>query len=239
MSLLRRLADRLRSGRRRLLLVGAGACLAGALVLWTLAFSSSEESTKPASSSGAPGNEGARLTYAADDDVSREAKRPPRDRPRSRLPEGHEPAFGNAVARVRIAAIGVDAPVIRLGLNPDRTLQVPGEASKAGWWSGGARPGRPGAAVIVGHVDSRSGPAVFYRLGELSTGDRVEVLYPDGSEADFLVTAQRQASKNRFPTRAVYGDTTGASLRLVTCSGSFDSARGHYRSNLIVFARQA
>lgn len=195
-----------------------------------------------------PGNEGALVSDPARRTTVRPVEKtrpeksvrePAAERPRTRLPEGHEPAFGKSIARIKIPAIGVDAPVVRLGLNPDQTLQVPGQAAEAGWWSGGARPGRPGAAVVVGHVDSRSGPGVFYRLGALSAGDRVRVAYPDGSGADFVVTHRRQAPKNRFPTRVVYGDTREPTLRIVTCAGSFDQSRGHYRSNLIVFARRA
>lgn len=238
--------ERQRAGRRRALLGVSAASLIGAFALWGLAVSSGREAGRTALTTVQPAEERA-LVSDQEQDPTRRAKearetRPPpakteEERPRTRLPAGHEPAFGKAVARVRIPAIDVDAPVISLGKNKDKTLQVPGQASEAGWWSGGARPGRPGASVVVGHVDSRSGPGVFYRLDALSTGDEIEVVYPNGSRARFAVTHRRQTRKNNFPTKVVYGDTEGPTLRLVTCAGSFDHSRGHYRSNLIVFAR--
>lgn len=159
-------------------------------------------------------------------------------RPRQRLARGHHPASGPSLARIKIPAIGVDAPVIRLGLNSDHTLQVPARTDVTGWWSGGAIPGRRGAAVIVGHVDSKVGPAVFFRLRDLRPGDRIRVI-PRGRPA-VTFTAQRsiEAPKDHFPTREVYAPTRRPTLRLVTCTGTFNQASGHYRDNLIVFARR-
>jgi sortase (surface protein transpeptidase) len=137
---------------------------------------------------------------------------------------------------VVIPAIGVSAPLIRLGLQPDRRMKVPEDYSVAGWYKGGPRPGEPGPAVIVGHVDSKRGPAVFYRLGELRRGDVVVVRYPSALEVRFRVERTERHPKAAFPTGRVYGDTAGATLRLVTCGGTFDRASGHYRDNVIVFA---
>jgi sortase (surface protein transpeptidase) len=137
---------------------------------------------------------------------------------------------------VAIPAIGVSAPLIRLGLQPDRRMEVPEDFAVAGWYGGGPRPGEPGPAVIAGHVDSRTGPAVFYRLGELRPGDVVVVRYPGRSQARFRVKRTERHPKRAFPTSRVYGDTAGAALRLVTCGGTFDRASGHYRDNVIVFA---
>jgi sortase (surface protein transpeptidase) len=106
----------------------------------------------------------------------------------------------------------------------------------AGWYAGGTRPGDPGSAVILGHVDSKSGPAVFYRLGELRRGDGVTIRRADGSSVRFVVQRTEQYPKRRFPTDAVYYPTLTPALRLVTCGGQFDYATGHYRSNVIVFA---
>jgi len=106
----------------------------------------------------------------------------------------------------------------------------------AGWYAGGTRPGDPGSAVILGHVDSRSGPAVFYRLRELRPGDTVEVARADGSKVRFAVQRTEQYDKRRFPTDEVYYPTLTPALRLVTCGGQFDHTTGHYRSNVIVFA---
>jgi sortase (surface protein transpeptidase) len=137
---------------------------------------------------------------------------------------------------VAIPAIGVSAPLVRLGLRPDRRMEVPEDYSVAGWYTGGPRPGERGPAVIAGHVDSRRGPAVFYRLGELRRGDLVVVSYPGRAKARFRVERTERHPKRAFPTSRVYGDTAGPALRLVTCGGSFDQASGHYRDNVIVFA---
>jgi sortase (surface protein transpeptidase) len=141
--------------------------------------------------------------------------------------------------RIRIPAIGVSAPVIPLGLNPDRSLEVPQDFGDTGWFKGGPEPGERGAAVIVGHVDSRSGPAVFYRLRALRAGDSIWIRLRDGSSVRYVVTRGRSAPKNRFPTKLVYARTTQPTLRLVTCDGAFDTSTGHYVDNYIVFARLA
>jgi hypothetical protein len=141
--------------------------------------------------------------------------------------------------RVEIPAIGVRARIIRLGLNPDRTLEVPTDFGDAGWWSGGPRPGEPGPAVIVGHVDSYTGPAVFYRLRELRLRDTVIVLRRDGTRARFSVIGSEQYPKSDVPTGRVYGRTVGPTLRLITCGGAFDRSSGHYLDNTVVYARTA
>jgi hypothetical protein len=138
--------------------------------------------------------------------------------------------------RISIPAIGINARVIRLGLNPDRTLQTPKQFSDTGWWSGGAKPGARGPAVIVGHVDSYTGPAVFFRLTQLQRGDRIAVRGANGHTVRFVVRRLASFRKARFPTRLVYGLTRRPTLRLVTCSGAFDRATGHYLDNTIVFA---
>ena len=138
--------------------------------------------------------------------------------------------------RIEIPAIGVTSSLDRLGRAPDRTVQVPSRWEVAGWYAPGTRPGDPGSAVILGHVDSRSGPAVFYRLRELRRGDLVEVARADGSTVRFTVQRTEQYDKRRFPTDEVYYPTLTPALRLVTCGGEFDATAGHYRSNIIVFA---
>ncbi|HYX80678.1 MAG TPA: class F sortase [Actinomycetota bacterium] len=141
--------------------------------------------------------------------------------------------------QLSIPAIGVRTPLIRLGLEPNGTLQVPTDFSVAGWYDLGPSPGEVGPAVIVGHVDSTAGPAVFYRLGQLTPGETVQVAREDGTEVPFRVYAVREFVKADFPTALVYGPTEGPELRLITCGGGFDSATGHYLDNIVVFARSA
>ena len=135
-----------------------------------------------------------------------------------------------------IPSIGVQTSLIRLGLAADGTLQVPRSTAVAGWYTGSPRPGAVGSAVIAGHIDSRTGPGVFFRLSLLRPGDRVYVRRADGTLAVFLVTAVRQFPKDSFPTSAVYGPTPDPEVRLITCGGTFDPQLGSYLSNTIVYA---
>lgn len=137
---------------------------------------------------------------------------------------------------VEVPAIGVRARIVPLGLNGDGSLQVPEDFSQTGWWTGGPEPGEPGAAVIVGHVDSYRGPAVFFRLGELRRGDEILVHRRGGSRVSYVVDHVEQHPKDAFPTDAVYGHSDRVLLRLVTCGGDFDREARSYRDNLIVFA---
>lgn len=140
--------------------------------------------------------------------------------------------------RLLIPAIGTNSRIIPLGLNRDRTIQVPSSFGLAGWFKPGPEPGERGAAVILGHVDSRSGPGVFYRLRALRRGDRVTVVVRTGSKIHFRVTGMKAVPKHRFPTRLIYRHKGGPGLRLITCDGRFDSRTGHYVDNYVVFAKQ-
>ncbi|TDC31853.1 class F sortase [Micromonospora sp. 15K316] len=148
--------------------------------------------------------------------------------PAARPPRG-EPT------RVRVPRIGLDSPLTVLGLDRAGALVPPTDFDLAGWYGGGPAPGDPGPAVLAGHLDSRHGPAVFARLGELRPGDTVEVRR-GGQWLPFRVTGALRTRKDRFPTAAVYGPTPGAELRLITCGGDFDRRRRHYVDNVVVFA---
>jgi sortase (surface protein transpeptidase) len=136
---------------------------------------------------------------------------------------------------VRVPSIGVDAAVTPLGLDAEGALEVPAVYELAGWWVGGARAGEPGPLVIVGHVDSDSGPAVFHRLRDLRTGDRVEVERADGTVAVYEITVVEQHPKDEFPTLAVYGHTPTPTVRLITCGGAFDGRARSYRDNVVAY----
>ena len=138
--------------------------------------------------------------------------------------------------RVHIPAIGVEAPVIPLSIDAGGTLEAPQHFDEAGWNRDGPEPGEVGTAVIAGHVDSRTGPAVFFRLRDLSEGDPIHVHRADGTLVTFEVTSSAQYDKREVPSEQVYGATGGIELRLVTCGGEFDRSRRSYRDNLIVFA---
>jgi hypothetical protein len=155
-------------------------------------------------------------------------------------PAGHGPSLPRSVpVSVQIPAIGVNSSLLHLGLNPDGTIQVPSlyaRPDEAAWYKYSATPGQIGASVIEGHVDTRQGPAVFFRLGALRPGNHVDVTLADGTVAIFRVTAVRQYPKSNFPSQAIYAPAGYAALHLITCGGVFDSASGHYLSTTVVFA---
>jgi LPXTG-site transpeptidase (sortase) family protein len=135
-----------------------------------------------------------------------------------------------------IPSIGVQTSLVHLGLTAAGALQVPPSTAVAGWFTGSPRPGATGSAVIAGHIDSRAGPGVFFRLSSLRAGDEVYVRRADGTLAVFRVTTVSQYAKDKFPTAAVYGATPDAELRLITCGGTFDYDTGSYLSNTVVYA---
>jgi len=149
-------------------------------------------------------------------------------------PQAPEPVW------LSVPALGISkTSLVDLGLQRDGALQVPASTAVAGWYTGSPRPGAVGAAVIAGHVDSRSGPGIFFWLRTLQPGDKVYVGRADGTMAVFTVTEVRKFAKDKFPTAAVYGPEPDAELRLITCGGVFDRSLGSYLSNVVVFARLA
>ncbi|GAA1991306.1 class F sortase [Microbacterium pumilum] len=139
-------------------------------------------------------------------------------------------------AGIRIPRIGVTSTLESLGIDGEGKLDAPRDFDLAGWYAGGVVPGAVGPAIIAGHVDSPTAPAVFARLGELAPGDEVVITRTDGVELTFRVTGSAQSAKSAFPTDDVYSPVPAPELRLITCAGAFDSAVGHYTDNLVVFA---
>lgn len=139
-------------------------------------------------------------------------------------------------ARLQVPAIAVDTELEQLGLLDDGSLATPVDTDLAGWFEGGPRPGAVGPAVIAGHVSWNGDPSVFFRLTELSPGDEITVEQMDGTTVAFEVTRVEQHPKDEFPTVAVYSNTEGPELRLITCGGEFDSSTGHFDDNIVVFA---
>ncbi|NMO57422.1 class F sortase [Actinoplanes sp. TBRC 11911] len=137
--------------------------------------------------------------------------------------------------RVRIAAINLDTTLESLRLGRDGALQPPKSFGRAGWYADGTAPGDTGPAVIAGHVDSKSGPAIFYRLRELTVGDHIDVTR-GGTIVRFTVTATAWYPKTKFPASWVYGPTPDRQLRLITCGGVFDHSLRSYKDNLVVYA---
>jgi LPXTG-site transpeptidase (sortase) family protein len=155
-------------------------------------------------------------------------------------PQSAAPKPVAAPVSLTIPLIGVQTNLITLGLDPDGELQVPllSQASVAGWYTGSPRPGAIGSAIIVGHIDTTRGPAVFARLNKLTRGDKIYVKRADGTLAEFRVTSVQSYLKDDFPTQEVYGPVPDAELRLITCGGAWDPATRHYVRNIVVYATE-
>lgn len=147
------------------------------------------------------------------------------------------PAGPAAPAHVTIPSLGISSPIMELGLNADRTVEVPpaGQGMTTGWYTGSAVPGEPGAAVLIGHNETRSGDAVFHDLKKIRKGADIAVEGGDGTTVHFTVTATEAVKKDAFPSQKVYGPTDDRALRLITCDGLYDD-EGHTVDNLIVYA---
>jgi hypothetical protein len=135
---------------------------------------------------------------------------------------------------VTIPAVGLSARVVPIGLNAAGQIEMPAPAL-AGWYRRGPAPGAVGPAVIVGHVDTYQGAAVFYRLTGVRTGEDIDVLRADGSHARFVISGVTEVKKTAFPSTAVFGPTSGATIRLITCTGPFNPTSRHYVDSLIVW----
>ncbi|TQS16569.1 class F sortase [Microbispora hainanensis] len=140
--------------------------------------------------------------------------------------------------KISIPAIGVKAVVGSVGVDKSGVIQAPplSKPSLTGWYRYGPAPGDQGPAVILGHVNTRKGAAVFSRLRELKRGNKIAVLRADGKMAIFTVDGIEQVSKSTFPTKRVYSNTITSSLRLITCGGVYNAKQHHYTDNIIVYA---
>ncbi|MFE9643558.1 class F sortase [Streptomyces sp. NPDC006365] len=160
---------------------------------------------------------------------------------RVQLPPAVEPLEGSArPERLVVPSLGVRAPVMVRGLDARGAIEAPpyARAGAVGWYGAGVRPGAEGAALLAGHVDTESGPAVFRRLSELRPGDKARVLRDDGSVAEFTVDDVQVLARDRFDAQQAYGvrQSGRAELRLITCGGSFDPDSRTYTANVVVSA---
>jgi sortase (surface protein transpeptidase) len=185
-------------------------------------------------------------TLAAPKTTATQPKAQPKAQPKTAAsqPKAHTAVLGAQMivrkqmpnpVRISIPAIGVNARIGPLGLNSDGTMEIVKSFTDTGWFAPGPEPGEPGAAVIVGHVASRSGPAVFYRLPQLKVGQLITIRLADGSTVKYVAKSMMKVSKNHFPTNLVYAKTKQPTLRLVTCAGPVTSS-GYHPDNYIVFA---
>lgn len=216
--------------RRVLVAASAGGVLLGC------AQSASGENTPEQSNPG-------QMTPADQGTATPQRPSEPSDSDRSDRDESPEASGASGVVevaapeRVQIPSIDLDEDeLIDLQIQADGRLEVPTDWDDVGWFAGGSRPGEPGPTVIAAHVDSRSGPAVFYRLPEMVEGDEVTVTDAEGREHLYQVERTADFPKDDFPTREVFGSRMEDELRLITCTGQFVAADGRHLDNRVVFA---
>jgi len=142
-------------------------------------------------------------------------------------------------ARVRIPALGIDRRPVPVRVLDDGSLEAPRRYTDVGWWKDGPLPGAEGNAVLVGHVDSETGPAVFYGLTSLQRGDPIAVTRRGASAVRFRVGGVQRFPLEDFPAGRVYRRGGRSGLVLITCGGKYDRAAGRYLDNVVVFADRA
>ncbi|MFD9726201.1 class F sortase [Streptomyces sp. NPDC059072] len=156
------------------------------------------------------------------------------------LPAARAPLAGALPQRVDVPSIGIQAPVIPRDLDKDGAIEPPPYDSPGtvGWWGKGVQPGAAGTALMVGHVDTRAKPAVFYGLSSAQPGGKVRVVRADGSVAEFTIEDVRVYERAGFDPHKAYGQRVAgrAELRLVTCGGSYDKEAKEYTANVVVSA---
>lgn len=143
---------------------------------------------------------------------------------------------GIVPSRLKIPAIKVDAPIDPAGLTEDGDMDVPNDIVSTGWYKEGYMPGQPGNSVIAGHVDGKNGPAVFYNIGKLKTGDEIIVNAEDGTELVFIVDRVEIYPFDESPLREIFGFSTGSRLNLITCTGEYNKKGSYYEDRLVVYS---
>ncbi|MFF8595482.1 class F sortase [Streptomyces sp. NPDC015220] len=152
-------------------------------------------------------------------------------------PPSPAPLSRSRATSLRIPSLGIDAPVVGVGLDAGRQLKTPpvDEPRLVGWYEGGPAPGESGTAVAVGHRDTKTGAAVFAALGQVEPGRGIEVRRADGRTVVYTVDKVRVFDKDHFPDEEVYGHTDRPELHVITCGGLYTRRTG-YSSNVVVFA---
>jgi sortase (surface protein transpeptidase) len=204
--------------RRRVTFAAIGIVLLAAGV-WAIARAVSGGGALPAGAAEIPANVGTRVPGPA------------------AIPTA-APMAASAPVRIEIPVLGVSAPVMPLGRNPDGSLQVPplDNHNLAGWYDGSVTPGQRGSSIILGHVDSYTGISVFFYIKNLRPGNQIKIVRADGTTAVFAVDGVQKVSKATFPSQIIYGNVSYPGLRLITCGGPFDAAAGQYLDNIVVYS---
>jgi sortase (surface protein transpeptidase) len=226
--------------RGRLIAAAASVLVAVGVLLLVVGLRAQRQPPQPPVAAAVPSSVGASSSAGAPSSSASDPAPSPAGTTRSAQQAAGQSALARSVpVTLEIPAIKVRSGLLQLGLNPDRTVQVPPLArdSQAGWYRYSPTPGQLGPSVILGHVDSAEyGPGIFYRLGALRPGNTVTVTRADRSTAVFRVDRVVSYPKDHFPTLEVYGNTDNSQLRLITCGGKFDFSAHSYQDNIVAFA---
>lgn len=136
---------------------------------------------------------------------------------------------------IEIPALGIDAPIEDVGLLDSGQMDEPSTMDGVAWYEGGYLPGEQGSSVLAGHVDSKTGPAVFYQLEELTQGDEIIVTDEQGEEKIFVVQESKSYDRNEAPLQKIFGYSYRSQLNLITCTGEFNSKAGTHDERLVVY----
>ncbi|MEU5626295.1 class F sortase [Streptomyces tendae] len=156
------------------------------------------------------------------------------------LPPAHTPLGTAQPQRLDVPELGIDAPVVARGLDGKGAIEPPpfDQPGAVGWYAAGVTPGAAGTALLVGHVDTETRPAVFYELSTLEPGETIRVVRDDAEVAEFTVDDVQVLTRDGFDAQQAYGprDTERSELRLITCGGTFDQTTETYTANVVVSA---
>lgn len=135
-----------------------------------------------------------------------------------------------------IDAIGLSAPTVPVGINPDGSAEVPRDIATVGWYAPLGTPRDEGSTVLVGHVNGDGRPGAFHRLGDMQPGDQVVLDLDGAGPVTYEVATVDRYPKDRAPLADLYTPTGPPRLVLITCGGEFNQLVGHYRDNVVVTA---
>lgn len=142
---------------------------------------------------------------------------------------------GVTPSSIAIPALDINASIEEVGLTEDREMDVPEDGDIVGWFHQGAKPGAQGNAVLAGHVDDLSGPAIFYDLHKLEAGDEIIIESADEETLTFEVTEMEVYPYDDAPVSELFGPSSSKNLNLITCTGEFDDEVGTHNERLVVF----
>lgn len=149
------------------------------------------------------------------------------------------PPTAAAPVRIQIPSINLNTQLTELAVNSTDQPSAPPNPWVPGWYPASPAPGDVGPAIIAGHLDTYTGPAIFWRLSQVQVGNTILISRADGTTITFDIYKVQAVSQQNFPSQEVYGPTPFPELRLLTCAGTWSSAIQRYSQNLVVFARLA